>query len=411
MDALRGACFVFMTVDHFRDHPVARFSNPTYGPFGFFTAALGFVFLSGLVSGWAYEGRRMRFGGRAMTCSALRRVRAVYLTQLVLCIALAAVVALHVRGVERWHLAVDESSPWRGLVYSASLLYEPTYLGILPMYCLFLLVTPIVVSQLAKGNLRYVLGASVLIWIVGGIAFRLPSDPNGIDLGGFNPLSYQLLFVVGLAFGTGSLSAVRLVGDRLTCLLAAAAIFAGACEVARYDYAFHGPFSTLVDRSAYLTSAIELGPLRLLDFAAFALLLYAFATRIRWADVRPPAFRWLAFVGRNSLPVFAWSIAVTYAATALLPSGLAWPEATAAAVLVIASLTIPAGVRSALRAHPLHPLLRQTDPVRVRTRTFLPASLPGSELRLPRSLRRVPTHRVATLHSGRPSSDGVAEPT
>ncbi len=360
MDALRGACFVFMTVDHFRDDPFLRFSNPTYGPFGFFTAALGFVFLSGLVAGWAYEGRRMRFGTRAMTRSALRRLRAVYLTQLVLCVALVAVVALHVRGVERWHLDVVASSPWKGLVYSAALLYEPAYLGILPMYCLFLLVTPIVVSQLARGNIRYVLGASVLVWIVAGVAFRLPSDPNGVDLGGFNPLSYQLLFVVGLAFGTGSLSAVRLVGDRLTRLVAAAAIFAGACEIARYDYAFHGPFSTLVDRFAYLTSSIELGPLRLLDFAAFGLLVYAVVTRIRWADVRFRAFRWLAFVGRNSLPVFAWSIAATYAVTALLPSGLAWPEATAAAVLVVASLTIPAAVRSALRAHRLDPLARET---------------------------------------------------
>ena len=360
MDALRGACFVFMTVDHFRDNPFSRFSNSTYGPFGFFTSALGFVFLSGLVAGWAYDGRRMRFGGRAMTWSALRRVRAVYLTQLVLCVALAAVVALHVRGVERWHLDVVERSPWKGLVYSGSLLYEPEYLGILPMYCLFLLVTPIVVWQLAKRNIGYVLGASVLIWIVGGVALRLPSDPNGFDLGGFNPLSYQLLFVVGLAFGTGRLSAGRLVGDRLTRLLAAAAILVGACEVARYDYAFHGPFSTLVDRFAYLTSSIALGPLRLLDFAAFALLLYAVATRIRWVDVRSRAFRWLAFVGRNSLPVFAWSIAVTYAATALLPSSLAWPEATAAVVLVVASLTIPAGVRSALRARRLDPLARAT---------------------------------------------------
>ena len=228
------------------------------------------------------------------------------------------------------------------------------------MYCLFLLVTPIVVWRLAKGNVRYVLGASVLIWIVGGVAFRLPSDPNAVDLGGFNPLSYQLLFVVGLAFGTGRLSAARLIGDRLTFLLPAAAILAGACEVARYDYAFHGPFSTLVDRFAYLTSSIALGPLRLLDFAAFALLLYAVATRIRWADGRSRAFRWLAFVGRNSLPVFAWSIAVTYAATALLPSGLARPEATAAAVLVVASLTIPAGVRSALRARLLDPPARGT---------------------------------------------------
>ena len=255
VDALRGACFVFMTADHFPANPFSRLSNPTYCPFGFFTAALGFVLLSGLVAGWVYEARRVRYGGRAMTYAALRRFRAVYVTQLVLCAALAAAVALHLRGVERWHVDVFESSPLKGLAYSASLLYEPEYLGLLPMYCLFLLLTPVVIWQLAKGNVRYVLGASVLVWIF-GLAIRLPSNPHGFDLGAFDPLSYQLLFVLGLAFGTGKLALGRLVGDRRTRLVVVAAIFAGAFEVARLDYAFHGPFSTLADRFGYCTSSI-----------------------------------------------------------------------------------------------------------------------------------------------------------
>ena len=46
IDALRGLCFVLMTADHLPENLLARFSNGTYGPFGFFTAASGFVFLS-----------------------------------------------------------------------------------------------------------------------------------------------------------------------------------------------------------------------------------------------------------------------------------------------------------------------------------------------------------------------------
>jgi hypothetical protein len=35
LDALRGACFVFMTADHVPGNPFATFSNPYFGPFGF----------------------------------------------------------------------------------------------------------------------------------------------------------------------------------------------------------------------------------------------------------------------------------------------------------------------------------------------------------------------------------------
>ena len=49
-----------MTVDHLPGSPIYRFSNPVSGPFGFFTAALGFIFLSGFVAGNVYEEDRRR---------------------------------------------------------------------------------------------------------------------------------------------------------------------------------------------------------------------------------------------------------------------------------------------------------------------------------------------------------------
>ena len=65
-------------------------------------------------------------------------------------------------------------------------------------------------------------------------------------------------------------------------------------------------------------SSEQLGPLRLLNFAAFCLVLYCVCDRVRWNEVHSVVFSWLAFVGRHSLPVFAWSILAAYATTALL---------------------------------------------------------------------------------------------
>jgi hypothetical protein len=152
VDTLRGLCFVFMTIDHFPGDPFARFSNPYFGPFGFFTAGLGFVFLSGVVGGLVYERDRASYGTRWVTRRVLRRVRDLYVTQMaVFFLVLVAALMVGLSGVGRWHLDLISNSPWRGLVFGSFLLYEPGYLGILPMYCFFLLLTPVVLWQFQRG--------------------------------------------------------------------------------------------------------------------------------------------------------------------------------------------------------------------------------------------------------------------
>jgi hypothetical protein len=344
VDALRGVCFVFMTVDHFPGSPFLRFSNPYYGPFGFFTAALGFIFLSGLVAGFVYEDHRVRYGFRSLIRRILRRVRALYVTQIVLVLALVVAVRLNLPGVDRWHLDVLDTDPLKGLLLGVSMLYEPGYLGILPMYCLFLLLTPILIRQFQKGRLRYVLGISGLLWLVSGLVIRLPDNPNGIDFGAFNPLAYQLLFIVGLAFGTKQPNLERV--PYRNWLIGVAFTIAGLFFILRLQYALHGPFNPLAHRLGASFSAVQLGPLRLLNFAAFGLTLFWVVRKIRWADVDTAAFRWLAFLGRHSLPVFAWSILTAYAAVALYPSHPSVIAGMLGVFLAAASLTIPAQLRA-----------------------------------------------------------------
>ena len=89
LDALRGTCFVLMTVDHFPSSPLHRFSNPYFGPFGFFTATVGFVFLSGLVAGRVYERERIVAGTRSMVRRVAYRARALYATQMLVFLGLA----------------------------------------------------------------------------------------------------------------------------------------------------------------------------------------------------------------------------------------------------------------------------------------------------------------------------------
>jgi hypothetical protein len=235
------------------------------------------------------------------------------------------------------------------LFFGSFLLYEPGYLGILPMYCFFLALTPLALWQFRRGNLRYVLGLSIAIWICSGLMIKLPQNPQGVDFGSFNPLGYQVLFLLGLAFGAGHLSVERLSPATRKWLLRSCVVVAAVFFFLRQQYAAGGPLNPLLDRLGEAFSSYALGPLRLLSFAAFALILYALSRDIDWANVESPVFRWLAFVGRHSLPVFAWSILATYAAVALLPIHADVGLRSLGVVVAVASLTIPAYVHAMVK--------------------------------------------------------------
>jgi hypothetical protein len=338
-----------MTVDHFPSSPFHRFSNTYFGPLGFFTATVGFVFLSGLVAGRVYERERFVAGTRSMIRRVAYRARALYVTQMVVFMALVAAIELHVRGSGRWDMSLVETNPWEGITYGATLLYEPWYLGILPIYILFLASTPIVLVQFDKGNARRVLALSALVWVASGLLIHLPSNPSGVDLGPYNPLAYQFVFISGLAFGTRQLSIERLSFATRRRLVAVAGVVTALCLVLRLQYAFGGTLNHLLNKFRPAFSAYELGPLRLLNFAAFGLIVYWASQRFRSDQIHARAYSWLAFIGRHSLPVFAWSILGTYAVIAFLPLHLRLGVGLFAVVLLTASLTVPAQVHAMIR--------------------------------------------------------------
>ena len=300
LDALRGLCLIVMTIDHVPSNPIRSFSNPQYGLFGFFTAALGFVFLSGVVVGLVYDNDRVRNGMSSMCRRVLRRMRAIYFTQISMWIVIVVAVDLHLRDVDRWHLDLLHEGGWKPLFFSSTLLYEPEFFGLLPMYLVFLLLTPLILWQFGKGNVAKILAISAAIWLVSGLLIRLPANPDGVNFGGFNPIGYQFLFTVGLAFGTKHLSIDRLRPVVRTWLIRASVVLAVAFFVLRFDYAFGGPVKTLVDDAHLLYTSVQLGPLRLLNFAAFGVVLYWMCGKVSWNDVDFPGFRWLALLGRHS---------------------------------------------------------------------------------------------------------------
>ena len=342
IDALRGFCFMLMTANHLPGNILATFSNPQYGPFGFFTSASGFVFLSGLVAGSAYLNYGRTHGFEAMNSRIWRRFWDVYVAQMLLYFTLFVAVYLRCRSSASWQLDLMIQAPVKAAVFGVALLYEPMFLGILPMYCLYLAATPLLLKLMRMGKVNWILGGSTALWFISGLVVRLPNGSGSIAFGAFNPLTYQILFVFGLAFGTRYVTMERLMGAAKRKIAGLVFAITSLFWLLRMGYALNPTIEDFVNRYQKLFSVVHFGPLRLLNFAVFSVALYCLFENKRWSRCQHPAFRWLAFLGQHSLPVCVWSILTTYAVMALLPQDPAWGARFLAMILAVGSLTVPA---------------------------------------------------------------------
>jgi hypothetical protein len=164
-DALRGLMLVLMTVTHL---PIL-WSGPLGQPVGFISAAEGFVFLSACMAGQAYTRRQLRRGDAEMRSAFLRRVLKIYLCQAGL--LLFAFVVVGALGAARAQPAVTNllsfyfERPLTAFAAGLALVYNPPLLDILPMYIVFMLVSPLLLLHGLRGSWRVIVPASLLLWL------------------------------------------------------------------------------------------------------------------------------------------------------------------------------------------------------------------------------------------------------
>jgi hypothetical protein len=298
-DTVRGALLVVMAINHIASDLRIWLDQP----FGFVSAAEGFVFLSGILSGridssrshlpkelaaraWARSWRAYRWHGAALIGTWL-----------------LAQAWLHFDGTTPWGLPfLFHHEPVSGLVSGLLLLYQPGLLDILPMYVGFPLLVPLVLRLHHRRH-------GLAVWLASGAIWALdqwlsPSFPlvwGPINTGAFHFLSWQWLFVTGVLIGAEPAWERQVIRNppRWT-LLAAVAGVLFLWVVRRPDLPGWWDEITL----ASLTNKTPLAALRLLNFGLLAYLLGVLGSRHRtWLSFRP-----LATIGRHSLPVFVATI-------------------------------------------------------------------------------------------------------
>ena len=305
VDAIRGAMLVLMAVNHIPSE-VQRVTNH---PFGFVSAAEGFVFMSGLMSGWVYSKRYYRDGVAVMKDAALRRGLAVYLYHIISLAAVLGTITLLAHAFGVFPLAASDSMldhPWTMMLAALVFLQQPALFDILPMYCVFLVTLPFVLTACAKGHRSWVLFGSFLIWLFANVfSPQQPFVHWPVDMGSFNLLAWQFIFVLGAVCGQAWTAGERIV-PKVTALTVTIALVPGIYFfLLRHAYVKPPVSGAWLD---WMTNKNNVAPFRLLDSLAHYYLIYALVSKF------PQWFSWssLALLGRNSIFVFSVHVAVAY---------------------------------------------------------------------------------------------------
>ncbi len=306
LDAARGLMLIWMTLMHL---PTVA-SVIVNQPFGFVSGAEGFIFLSGLFCGLIYFRFAEREGYPAMRSRLYKRTARLYGYHALLlgfAFLVAARLAVHGNRPGLYNLLdfYFAAGAKRAVVDAALLVYRPPLLDILPMYIIFLILTPLVLTLARKIGWKFILGASLVFWFNAQLglrqaAYNYLSAHFGLqiplnEMGSFDLWAWQFQWLIGLYLGVRWAKQdlpIENWARRFTIpalcivpvLLALRFAVGNGIELGNFEICF---------------DKWHLGVVRLIDFAAIATLLVRFQSFLKPLAIRP-----LVLLGQSSLQVF-----------------------------------------------------------------------------------------------------------
>jgi hypothetical protein len=337
LDALRGLMLVWIACTHL---PTIA-STYVNQPFGFVSAAEGFIFLSAIFTGRIYYRLAQHDGYRPMTLKLWARIVRLYLYHaLLLCFAFLVAVPIASRGNRPGlHNLLDfyfDAGKRRAVGEAFLLIYRPPLLDILPMYVIFLVFTSAALL-LTRQRIpwKVILWTASGIWLLAQFGFRaeehavvskiIPTHIPLNEMGSFDLWAWQFLWIVGIylgvRWGRGDLD-IESWAKRLTipAILIAVPLF--ELRRALSTGMNLGPFESLFDKW-------HLGPIRLLNFAAVAVLIILLQSVLKPLAVRP-----LVLMGQASLQVFCVHLLFVFAGLTLLGNASMLSSAKQAGLLI-----------------------------------------------------------------------------
>lgn len=333
LDGLRGYFLVFMLLNHLSFTGGYLLVKINHAEFGFVEDAQGFVFLSGLLIGMVYARRMATKGFRTAASAIWSRASELYAYALG-CLLIVLVLHRLLPGSEvYWHPWLGELDLGDGrlMVAAATLLYQPTYMDILPQYIVYLIVSPPLVWLCVTGRWAWVAGGCAVLWLAVQLGLHFPAGA-AIDealalRAHFNVLTWQVVFMSGLMLGVATVRGqidwdriFRADRPQLAIIATVMLVFFAAWRLWTANADLPEP---LMQRFIAHGNRGEFGLIYLLNFMALAYLvtwLIRAAPQSEWAPVRRLglllnglfSLSFLRLLGRHSLQVYAWHVIMVY---------------------------------------------------------------------------------------------------
>ncbi len=342
LDVLRG----WMQVSIFVSHAgLSLFAWGIHASWGFSDSSEQFMLLSGITLGSVFTLKRSRDGFASAWRDMRGRALRLWRTHLVVVFCFAAMVML----ADRSGFAPGEvawlgwtwltEAPWFAVPAAAGLLYQPTFMDILPVFVCCMLLLPGFVRLLER------LGDAALLLPIGLYAavqvFGIAAPWLGPWRPGFNPFAWQLLFMLGIWLGRRTLlGAAPLPRPTLRGASPRAALTWAALVVLGLGLWLRAGQAGLLppapDMLATWSEKPDLAWLRLGHALALAWIVVAIVPREgTWLATAPA--RVMGAIGRQSLNVFCLGLFLSWALHAAL-------RGFPAHALLLDLVMVPAGV-------------------------------------------------------------------
>ncbi|MBA8878237.1 OpgC domain-containing protein [Phyllobacterium myrsinacearum] len=201
IDVFRALALLTIFINHV---PGTVFEHLTHKNLGFSDSAEAFVLISGIAVGLAY-GPRFEAGNRfLLTLKAWRRAATLYSAHILTTVATLAIfcaAGIYLQRPEFMsyiNIGPLMDQPAKALIGLATMGHQLGYNNILSMYGVLLLMLPLFLFM-ANISLSAMVGFSGLLWLVSGVYQIAPPNYPTDGVWFLNPLSWQFLFVIGIA--------------------------------------------------------------------------------------------------------------------------------------------------------------------------------------------------------------------
>ena len=317
LDFFRGLALWFIFIDHV---PSTVIGNLTFRNFGFSDATEIFVFISGYTAAIVYGASLQKNGFIYMGLGVLKRCWQLYAAHILLFVFFIAQITWvairfdNAAFIEELNIAEFHDNPQDSIIGALILRYRPVNLDVLPLYIVLLAGLPLCLWLLTRSRIL-TLVLSVALWLgVQRYDWAFPIYEGG-ETWLFNPLGWQLIFVIGALCASARGEDVPWLRWRpwLGWVAAGWLLFALFITVSWRYPSLNEAIDGAIGRWLYPIDKTNFGISRLLHFLAVSYLVVRFVPEgspvVKWR-LADPVIR----CGQHSLYIFCLSISLSFVA-------------------------------------------------------------------------------------------------